>query len=145
MDPAMPEPSHKTLDLPILELTAERFAPYGSVIAPLEDGAPFGVEDAPLDLGAGTPRFYIMRIPAHGLTVTHIARHRRVTQTLASVGGHTWFLAVAPPRALGVKLSIPHSLRVAGLSKSATCSVPPHRRSRSISLAMPSFSSGKRS
>ena len=51
MDPAMPEPSHKTLDLPILELTAERFAPYGSVIAPLEDGAPFGVEDAPLVRG----------------------------------------------------------------------------------------------
>ena len=99
-NPQVPEPSRKIIELPVLELTAERFAPYGSVIAPMEDGVPSGVEDAPLDLSAGTPRFYAMRIPARGLTVTHITRHRRVTQMLASVGGQTWFLAVAPPLAV---------------------------------------------
>jgi ureidoglycolate hydrolase len=88
-----------TIDLPVLDLTAERFAPYGSVIAPMDDGVPCGTANAPLDLSGGTPRLYAMRIPARGLTVTRITRHRRVTQALASVGGHTWFLAVAPPRA----------------------------------------------
>ena len=43
MEPASPQPTYKTIDLPILELTAERFAPYGSVIAPMEDGVPFGI------------------------------------------------------------------------------------------------------
>ena len=66
--------SYKTVDLPILELTRERFAPYGSVIAPMEDGLPFGTQDAPLDLSGGTPRLYAMRIPARGLTVTRITR-----------------------------------------------------------------------
>jgi len=94
---AMEQGAGKTVDLPILELTPEGFAPFGSVIAPMEDGVPFGAQDAPLDLSGGTPRLYAMRIPARGLTVTHITRHRRVTQALASVGGHVWFLAVAPP------------------------------------------------
>jgi ureidoglycolate hydrolase len=100
MEPANPQSLCKTVDLPILELTAERFAPYGSVIAPMQDGVPFGVAEAALDLSAGAPRFYAMRLPARGLTVTQITRHRRVTQVLASVGGHTWFLAVAPPLAV---------------------------------------------
>jgi len=99
MSQASPQlPSCRTIDLPVLELTAERFAPYGSVIAPTADGA--RLEDAPLDLSAGRPRFYAMRLHARGLTVTAITRHRRVTQALASVGGHTWFLAVAPPFAV---------------------------------------------
>ena len=93
-------PTAKTLDLPVLELTNEAFASYGTVIAPTEDGLPFGNEDAPLDLSAGTPRFYAMRLPGRGLTVTRITRHRRVTQVLASVGGHAWFLGVAPPLAV---------------------------------------------
>ena len=75
---------YKTIDLPVLELTGEAFAPYGSVIAPIDDGVPFGGYDAPLDLTGGTPRLYAMRIPARGLTVTRITRHRRVTQALAS-------------------------------------------------------------
>ena len=87
----------RTRDLRIQLLTAESFAPFGTVIAAGEDGTPFGPQDAQLDLGAGTPRFYIMRIPGRGLTVTGITRHRACTQTLASVGGSAWVLAVAPP------------------------------------------------
>jgi ureidoglycolate lyase len=96
---ALDQAAGKVVDLTILELTPERFAPFGSVIAPMEDGVPFGAQDAPLDLSGGTPRFYAMRIPARGLMVTHITRHRRVTQALASAGGQTWFVAVAPPLA----------------------------------------------
>jgi ureidoglycolate hydrolase len=100
-------PSAKTLDLPVLKLTSDAFAPYGTVIAPMDDGLPFGDQDAKLDLTGGTPRLYAMRIPARGLTITHITRHRRVTQALASVGGHDWFLGVAPPLAVADPVAEP--------------------------------------
>lgn len=83
--------------LPIEPLTAEAFEPFGTVIAPADDGEPFGPEDAVLALDGGTPRFYTMRIPGRGLTIDRITRHRRVTQVLASAGGNDWLVAVAPP------------------------------------------------
>ncbi len=89
----MPE----TRDLPIHPLTPDGFAPFGTVIAPTEDGAPFGPHDAVLQLGAGVPRFYAMRLPNRGLLITRITRHRQVTQVLGSAGGQPWFIAVAPP------------------------------------------------
>lgn len=76
-------------------LTQGAFAPYGEVIVPREDGVSVG--DAALDLSAGRPRFYIMRLSARPLSFDAITRHRRVTQCLAAVGGGDWFLAVAPP------------------------------------------------
>jgi ureidoglycolate lyase len=88
---------HLVVDIPVLDLTPASFAPYGTVIAPEEDGTPFGEADAKLDLSKGTPRFYAMRVPARGLLVKQITRHCSTTQTLASAGGHAWFVAVAPP------------------------------------------------
>ncbi len=88
--------------VPVAELTPEAFAPYGTVIVPMEDGVPFGSADAQLDLSGGTPRFYAMRIPARGLTISRITRHKAVTQALASVGGNSWYLGVAPPGAADV-------------------------------------------
>jgi ureidoglycolate lyase len=84
-------------NLSVMELSPEAFAPYGTVIQPTEDGTAFGSQDAELQLGAGIPRFYAMRLPNRGLVVSHITRHRRVTQVLGSAGGRTWLLAVAPP------------------------------------------------
>ncbi|MDB5601233.1 MAG: hypothetical protein JWN71_3277 [Xanthobacteraceae bacterium] len=81
----------------VTRLTSESFAPFGTVIAPIEDGVMFGPNDAQLDFTRGTPRFYIMRLPRKGLLVKQITRHRDVTQCLASVGGKPWFIAVAPP------------------------------------------------
>lgn len=91
----MPE----TLDLPAQDLTAEAFAPFGTLIPPMEDGTPFGPQDANLYLTGGTPRFYAMRLPNRGLTISRITRHRNVTQVLASAGGLPWLIAVAPPQA----------------------------------------------
>ena len=85
------------VDLPVQPLTPEAFAPFGTVMAALDDGVPFGPGDAPLDLSQGIPRFYVMRLETRGRTVRAITRHRRVTQALASVGGQPWLLAVAPP------------------------------------------------
>ena len=84
-------------DLPTLVPDAASFAPFGQLILPGEDGAPFGPEDAVLDLSQGTPRFYIMRLHHRGMVVTQITRHRRVTQCLASASGEPWFIALAPP------------------------------------------------
>lgn len=83
-------------------LSPDAFAPFGTVIPPRPDGTIFGPDDAQLDLTAGTPRFYTMRIPARGLTVRSITHHRDVTQALASAGGNEWFVAVAPPGDLDV-------------------------------------------
>jgi len=84
-------------DLPVVALTPEGFAPYGTVIPPMADGTAFGAHDAALYFGSGTPRFYAMRLPNRGLVISRITRHRAVTQVLASAGGRSWLLAVAPP------------------------------------------------
>lgn len=84
----------------VTPLTPLSFAPFGQVIAPIEDGVLFGPNDAQLELSHGTPRFYIMRLPRKGLRFRQITRHRQVTQCLASVGGKPWFIAVAPPHQL---------------------------------------------
>src|SRR5438874_11856565 len=92
--------------LEVRELTAEAFAPYGQVIAPLRTGGQgVGAADDPetslreakLVLGNGEPRLWIMHLPHVGLGFTRIARHRRVTQCLGSLGGKEWLIGVAPP------------------------------------------------
>jgi ureidoglycolate hydrolase len=87
-------------DLIAHDLTAEAFAPFGTAIPPMEDGTPFGPQDAALHLAGGTPRFYAMRLPNRGLVISRITRHRAVTQVLASAGGLPWLIAVAPPPAV---------------------------------------------
>jgi ureidoglycolate hydrolase len=95
--------------LEVRELTAEAFAPYGQVIAPLRTGGQ-GAEtqydpetsrrEAKLmlgDGGNGEPRLWIMHLPHVGLGFSRIARHRRVTQCLGSLGGKEWLIGVAPP------------------------------------------------
>jgi len=77
--------------------TPETIAPYGTLVTPGEDGAPFGPADASLDLTQGTPRFYIMRLTARPLVIKGITRHARVTQCLASANGADWFIGLAPP------------------------------------------------
>ena len=85
------------VDLPTEVPTRASFAPFGTLIEPGEDGAPFGPDDAVLDFGAGTPRFYIMALTHRGEVATQITRHRRVTQCLATAGTEPWLIALAPP------------------------------------------------
>src|ERR1700674_3024499 len=94
------DPNIVVRDLPVRSITREAFAPFGDLIAPTQDGVPFGSDDAKLDLAGGIPRLYIMRLPRRGLVVRQITRHRRVTQCLAALGGKSWLMAVAPPREL---------------------------------------------
>lgn len=78
-------------------ITAEAFRPFGQLIQASEDGAPYGMEDAQLQLHNGTPRFYIMRLHHRGRTFSRITRHLNCTQCLGSLEGKDWLLAVAPP------------------------------------------------
>lgn len=77
--------------------TAANIAPFGTLIEPGEDGTPYGAADAPLELGRGTPRLYIMRLTYKPLLVRGITRHSQVTQCLAAMGGHDWFVCLAAP------------------------------------------------
>lgn len=85
------------VELTLRVLTAEAFAPCGTVIEEQDDGGPFGANDAVLHLTDGTPRLYIMRLKHKPPAFHRITRHLGVTQCLASVGGTPWVLAVAPP------------------------------------------------
>lgn len=86
-----------TLRLKAEPATPDAIAPYGTLITPGEDGTPFGPADAALDLGRGTPRLYIMRLVRKPLLVRGITRHSQVTQCLAAMGGHDWFICLAAP------------------------------------------------
>ena len=77
-------------------ITPEGFGPFGQVIFPSPDGAPFGPEDARLHLNNGTPRFYIMRLEKKGRRFHEITRHRQCTQCLGSLAAKEWLIAVAP-------------------------------------------------
>ena len=92
--------------LEVRALTPEAFAPYGDVIMALKtggQGAETGYDpessarEARLVLGNGQPRLWIMHLPHVGLGFSRIARHRRVTQCLGSLGGKEWLIGVAPP------------------------------------------------
>ena len=92
--------------LEIRELTPGAFAPYGQIVMPLKtggQGAETGYDpensarEAKLVLNNGEPRLWIMHLPHVGLGFSRIARHRRVTQCLGSLGGKEWLIGVAPP------------------------------------------------
>jgi ureidoglycolate lyase len=121
-----------TLDVPVRDLSArpitrEAFAPFGDLIPPTEDGLPFGPQEAALDLTRGTPRLYIMRLPGRGLVFRQITRHRNVTQCLAALGGKTWLMAVAPPKALDDPQAEPDLADIAAFVIPGTVAVKLHR------------------
>jgi ureidoglycolate lyase len=99
MNDAAPQTSRavKMMDLKILPLEAETFAPFGQVIKPALDGTPFGPDDAQLELGRGIPRFYILPLMRKERSFRMITRHLSVTQCLIAIGGQPWLIAVAPP------------------------------------------------
>ena len=86
----------ETLTLTATDVAPEEFGPYGVVLRAQEDGTPFTAEEATLDVTEGTPRFYLMSLENKPLGFTRITRHLHTTQTLMSVGGGEWFIAVAP-------------------------------------------------
>jgi ureidoglycolate lyase len=114
-------------DIPARPITKEAFGPFGELIAPMEDGVPFGEADARLDLTQGTPRLYIMRLPRKGLVFRQITRHRGVTQCLAALGGKSWLLAVAPPKNFDDPKAEPALEDIAGFVIPGSVAVKLHR------------------
>jgi hypothetical protein len=62
------------------------------LIGPTDDMKNFDSKDAQLNLANGTPRFYIMRLPAkpQGLSFSQITHHKHVTQCLGSLTPEDW-------------------------------------------------------
>ena len=81
-------------------INPDNFQPYGQLITASEDGKPYDLFDAQLDLNQGIPRFYIMRLHYRGRKFHQITRHNLCTQCLGSLEGKTWYIAVAPPSAI---------------------------------------------
>src|SRR4028118_1051002 len=78
-------------------ITSENFRHYGQVISASKDGKSYDTEDAHLNLQNGVPRFYIMRLHQKGRKFHSITRHSQCTQSLGSLEGKDWLIAVAPP------------------------------------------------
>jgi ureidoglycolate lyase len=77
--------------------SALALAPYGTLVEPTEDGAIFDTASAQLVLNRGTPRFYFMTLKRREMEITHITRHKEVTQCLAALGGQRWFILLGAP------------------------------------------------
>ena len=77
--------------------TNDNVAAYGTLLEPLGDEEPFGAFDAQLQLGLGTPRFYLMKLTRRPMSVTRLTRHVSVTQALASLNAKHWYVLLAPP------------------------------------------------
>lgn len=120
MNESSPAQALTTRTLVPQPIDTEAFAPFGDYIAPSAYGAPFGADDAKLELTRGTPRIYIMRAPDHGMRFHRITRHDRVTQCLSSARGETWYLVVAPPPASDAVTPLdPDTIRAFSVSGSA--------------------------
>src|SRR5882672_2008190 len=81
--------------------SSHRCEPAARALRPAMTPRPRASE-AKLVLGNGKPRLWLMHLPhVVGLGFTRVARHRRVTQCLGSLGGKEWLIGVAPPGDLG--------------------------------------------
>lgn len=98
---------HSVQSLPARNLDPESFAPFGHVIRPRPGGGQFDInpydpetsrEEPELVLCNARPRLWIMHLFDRGLRFDKLARHRRVSQCLGSLGGKEWFMAFAPPQ-----------------------------------------------
>jgi ureidoglycolate hydrolase len=90
-------PSLVLKQLPAESISVDRFASYGQLITPANDGKLYDATDARLNLTLGIPRFYIMRLTGKGQKFSKITRHSLCTQCLGSIEGQDWSIAVAPP------------------------------------------------
>ncbi len=61
------------------------FAMLLQLVGANDDGKLFDEQDAQLDLSAGQPRFYIMRLPRRGRRFERITYHAQVTQCLGGL------------------------------------------------------------
>ena len=96
--PAPIVPDFRTIEIPVLELTPEAFAPYGEVSRPRARMR--------LDFASGAPSLCEVRVEPIPLHLDFMARHVNTTQTFVPLAGSRAVLVVAPPS----DLSDPHAL-----------------------------------
>ncbi|MBL8382922.1 MAG: ureidoglycolate lyase [Burkholderiales bacterium] len=117
----------QTIDLVARPIEAAAFAPYGTLLPPHEDGKLFGPDEAQLELGRGTPRFYVMRLAGRPSGFRRITRHLQVTQCLAAVGGGSWVIAVCPPDDPDSATAVPDLGRLAAFEVPGDVAIMLHR------------------
>lgn len=116
------------VNLPARSITAESFAPYGTLIAADQSGGgAFSAGDAHLELSRGTPRLSVMTLEDKPPRFDRITRHRQVTQCLASAGGFPWILGVAPPADDETDSGFPDLDRLAAFTIPGDVAVALHR------------------
>jgi ureidoglycolate lyase len=98
----------KQLALRAVTATKESFAPYGQLITESMDGDLYNeVDDGVLDLSAGKPRLYFMKLEGgRPLLASNITCHKHVTQCLGALGTDKDFYLV---------VHVPGDLSFAGL------------------------------
>lgn len=89
--------------IPIEPLTAEAFAPFGTIID-VRDRAPdyvgaSGTQGWHVAFESGRPLVSLLRTPFQGLRFRTMERHFHVSQAFIPLGGQHAAVAVAPPRA----------------------------------------------
>lgn len=80
------------------QLNVDDFVDFGQVVTWQEDGTEFSSKrDAQLELADGVPRLYIMRLQSKGgrLTFQEMNYHAKSSQSLGSISGAVWYIAVA--------------------------------------------------
>ncbi len=97
-------------------LTAEAFAPYGTVIGGEGQGDPDFANDGGtlgwrVDLNIAKPLYMTLRTPPAGRVVTELERHLNLTQAFLPLGGGKATLAVAKPTE-GGRLPTPEEVTV---------------------------------
>ncbi|GIL52225.1 hypothetical protein Vafri_8149 [Volvox africanus] len=103
----------KQITLKVTPLTPENIKPFGQIVSSSDDGKLFDQEDAQLVLNQGTPRFYIMRLPARGLRFHRITYHGKVTQCLGGLTpSYPWYMALAAPTGSLERYPHPEDIRV---------------------------------
>jgi ureidoglycolate lyase len=117
----------RRVELEVHPLESATFAPFGQVIAPTPSGKEYGPDDAQLDIGRGIPRFYILTLQWRPLVFRSITRHLNVTQCLASVGGHPWWVAVAPHNAPDDADAAPEIDKITAFRVPGNCGIKLHR------------------
>ncbi|KAI9024685.1 RmlC-like cupin domain-containing protein [Hyaloraphidium curvatum] len=79
-----------------VDISEANVEPYGRLVVPVADGHQ-SPPAFPLELNGGQPTLYIMKLKDRQPVIRYIARHNKVTQTLASASGRPWFIGLAPP------------------------------------------------
>jgi len=117
--PARLDADVRTIQVPVQELTAEAFAPYGEVSSPRTGFR--------LDFSGDAMTLCEVLIEKRPLHLDFLARHVRSTQTYIPLRGHESIIVVAPPSDLADSKALPDLTQLAAFRVTGECAVNLHK------------------